>query len=260
MKPPRILIVDDETSVRFVLKNTLKNEGYAVNTAVHGGEALEKLSENSYDLLLLDLQMEPVDGLQVLTEIKELDPDLTVIILTAYGSVESAVEALRYGAFDYLFKPATPDTIRQRVQDGLQYRQQNLRQRHLMSQVEALRQILNKFDEEPDCTDIPTSEQRLIQSDNLMIDEHNRLVTLKGELLELTTAEFDVLLCLVKAAPNPLTPTQLVKCALGYDTDEIAARDIVKWHIHQLRRKIDPHRSQYYIKTVRYKGYLWCSK
>lgn len=257
MSRPRVLIVDDDATVRFVLINTLKHQGYTINSASNGSEALKELEQNNYDLLLLDLHMSPVDGMEVLSQVRAKDPYLSVIILTAYSSVESAVEALRLGAFDYLFKPATPDTIRQRVKEGLQHRQQVLRQQTLLTKIETLRQTLNEITPEQVPPHPPEPNIRFARSGQLVIDNHHRQATLNDNLLDLTTAEFDILVCLVKAAPEPVSPRNLVKCALGYEVEETEARDIAKWHIHHLRRKIEVDKSPRYIKTVRHKGYLW---
>jgi DNA-binding response OmpR family regulator len=261
MNPPRILLVDDEVNIRYILERSLSHEGYLIETAADGGEALRKLAEIEYDLLLLDLQMEPVDGLVVLNAARERDADLTIIILTAHGSVESAVEALRQGAFDYLFKPTTPEAIRRRVREGLQQRRQALRRKRLISQIEKLRQVLADLDTEQQLLTPPATSQRFIRSGNLVVDRHHRLATLDNSLLDLTTAEFDLLLCLVTAAPEPLSPRQLINRALGYDGEEREARDIVKWHIHHLRRKIEPDPAHpRHIKNIRHKGYLWSSE
>jgi DNA-binding response OmpR family regulator len=258
MDEPRILIVDDEASVRFVLEQTLKNQNYVLDSVGDGTEALSKLGETDYDLILLDLHMEPIDGLTVFQAARKFDPEVVVIILTAYSSVESAVEALRLGAFDYLFKPVTPETIRQRVKEGLVHRRRALWRQQMITQIDSLRQSLNEFDAESELVDPPTTDRRFVRSGALVIDCHHRLATMSDDLLDLTTAEYDFLLCLVKAAPEPLLPHQLVKCALGYEADEVESRDIAKWHIHHLRRKIEknPAKPQY-IKTVRHKGYMW---
>jgi DNA-binding response OmpR family regulator len=256
MNPPKILIVDDEASVRFILEHALKHQGYQVESAAGGADALRRLEENAFDLILLDLQMEPVDGLSVFGAARERDPNLVVIILTAYGSVESAVEALRLGAFDYLFKPTSPHTIRQRVAAGLAHRQKILHQLNLLKQLEVLRQSLSNLDEA--LPDPPAPAQRFLTSGPLIIDFHHREATLSDQLLELTTTEFDLLVCLVKASPQPVSPRQLVSCAMGHDSDDVEAREMVKWHIHHLRRKIEPSPKQpQRIKTVRHKGYLW---
>ncbi|MCB0191106.1 MAG: response regulator transcription factor [Anaerolineae bacterium] len=257
MSQPRILIVDDNDTVRYVLTNTLKHQGYVIDSASDGSEALKKLVQTSYDLMLLDLHMGSVDGLEVLYQIREKDPLLSVIILTAYSSVESAVDALRLGAFDYLFKPAAPDAIRQRVQEGIQHRQQLLHQKNLLTQIDLLRQTLNAFEPSQDPSHLPKPDARFFQSGPLTIDYHHRQVTLDDTLLDLTTAEFDILVCLVKATPEPVSPQDLVKCALGYDVETTEARDITKWHIHHLRRKIEIDKTPRYIKTIRHKGYMW---
>lgn len=257
MNSPQILIVDDEPNVRFVLENSLKHEGYEIDMAQHGAEALQKITQTTYDLILLDLQMSPIDGLQVLQAARDRDNCVTVIILTAHSSVESAVEALRWGAFDYLLKPTSPENLRKRVAEGLSDRQQNLYKRRLLHQMEQLRQTFSELDD-AGVTEITSSSTRFVTSGKLVIDRHHRQATLDNELLDLTSAEFDILLCLVKAAPQPLSPRELVNSALGYDSDETKAREVIKWHIHHLRRKVEPEpTTPCYIKTVRYKGYMW---
>jgi DNA-binding response OmpR family regulator len=260
MNTPQLLIVDNEASIRFTLERTLRQEGYELDMAAGGKEALQKLARKPYDLMLLDLHMGDVDGLQVLSMARQQDEDIVVIILTGHGSLESAVEALRLGAFDYLFKPAMPKDIRQRVREGLRQRQQALQRRQIQTQINLLRQALN--DLETATPAIPSAEAhgRFLHTGPLTLDRHHRAVTLGGALLDLTTTEFDILVCLVEASPEPLAPRQLLKCALGYEGEEVEARDTVKWHIHHLRRKIEPDpRRPRYIKTVRYKGYFWSS-
>jgi len=101
----RILVVDDEESQREMLAGHLKNEGYAVTTAESGESALEICKKNFFEVALLDLRMPGLSGLDLLNRLKEINPDTTSIIITAYGSIESAVEALKSGAFDYITKP-----------------------------------------------------------------------------------------------------------------------------------------------------------
>jgi DNA-binding NtrC family response regulator len=178
MNRPRILIVDDEANVRFVLEQTLKNQNYVLDSVGGGTEALAKLAETDYDVILLDLHMEPVDGLAVFQVAREHDSDVVVIILTGYSSVESAVEALRLGAFDYLFKPVTPDTIRQRVKEGLLHRRRALWRRQMLSQIDNLRQSLNDFDAESELVNPPATDRRFVHSGKLVVDAHHRLATM----------------------------------------------------------------------------------
>ncbi len=258
---PRLLIIDNEASIRFTLERALRREGYALDMATSGEDALQKLARQSYDLLLLDLHLGGVDGLQVLDMARRQDEDVIVIILTGHSSLESAVEALRLGAFDYLFKPTLPDVIRQRVREGLQQRQQASQRRQIQVQIDLLRQTLHDLEASASVTRSGEADGRFLHSGPLTIDCHHRVATLNGRLLDLTTTEFDMLVCLVEASPQPLLPRQLLKCALGYEGGDVEARDTIKWHIHHLRRKIepDPHQPRY-IKTVRYKGYFWSSE
>jgi len=101
----RILVVDDEESQREMLGGHLKNRGYAVTTADSGERALEICQRNFFEVALLDLKMPGLSGLDLLNRLKEINPDTASIIITAYGSIESAVEALKSGAFDYITKP-----------------------------------------------------------------------------------------------------------------------------------------------------------
>ena len=105
MSTARILVVDDESSIRLFLEETLTNDGHQVVSAVSGEEALVLIAEQSFDLALLDLNLTGIGGMEVLAALRRQSPDTVVIILTAHASLETAVEALRQGAHDYLFKP-----------------------------------------------------------------------------------------------------------------------------------------------------------
>ncbi len=108
---PKILIVDDEQIVRESLTNWLKEENYQVEAAENGTLALEKIRQGPFQVVLLDLKMPGMDGIQVLTELKKDFPDIEVIIMTAYGSVNTAVEAIKAGAYDYIVKPFDPEEV-----------------------------------------------------------------------------------------------------------------------------------------------------
>ena len=107
----KILIVDDELVMRKSLSGWLERDGYKVDTAESGEEAIEKLKETRFDLLLVDIKMEGISGLDVLKHVKENDPDVAVVMITAYGSISTAIEAMKNGAFDYLLKPFDPDEL-----------------------------------------------------------------------------------------------------------------------------------------------------
>ena len=258
MSIPRILIVDDEPGVRLVLEHTLQSEGYELETAVDGEDALQKIAATTYDLLLLDLHLGNIDGLQVLEAARHKDETVVVIILTGYASMDSSVEALRLGAFDYLFKPAMPDVIRQRVQAGLEERTQELEREQILGQIDALRHALNVVDTKRAAISHKNTDDRFIKKEKLIIDRHHRTATLDTHLLELTTAEYGILLKLAESSPIPVSAQQLLSGALGYDSHTAEAREKAKWYIHHLRRKVEPDPKQpKFIKTVRNKGYFW---
>ncbi|MGD8611451.1 MAG: FAD-dependent oxidoreductase [Desulfobacterales bacterium] len=106
-----ILVVDDELVVRDSLREWLQEEGFSVDMAASGPEALERMTKQAYQLMLLDIKMPEMDGVEVLQKAKEILPELNVIMMTAYATVETAVEAMKIGALDYLIKPFDPETL-----------------------------------------------------------------------------------------------------------------------------------------------------
>ena len=119
---PSILVIDDKENVRKMLSKTLEMEGYEVEAVEDGFIGLEKAKEKKYDLVLTDLKLPKMDGLEVLTKVKELDPEMAVIVMTAYGTVETAVQAMKEGAFDYLAKPFDPDHLNVLIKRALENR------------------------------------------------------------------------------------------------------------------------------------------
>ncbi|HWQ09321.1 MAG TPA: response regulator, partial [Holophaga sp.] len=133
-----IHIIDDEPVIHDVLAQLLTSEGYEVESSSSGEEALEKFPSQSFDVILLDLLMPGMDGIEVLRRIKRIDPLAAVIIITAYGSVESAISAMKIGALDYVQKPFKHDDLllvlekaleRKRLQDENVRLRDELRQR-----------------------------------------------------------------------------------------------------------------------------------
>jgi len=108
---PRILVVDDEMIVCESCKRILEEEEYEVDTALSGKEALEKMKENPYDIVITDLKMPEIDGMEVLRTFRKEYPDAIIIMITGFSTVETAVEAMKLGAFDYIPKPFTPDEV-----------------------------------------------------------------------------------------------------------------------------------------------------
>ena len=118
-KTNRILIVDDEENIRQILTEYLKDFGYEVTCAVNGQEALQIYRKGYFDIILSDLVMRPMDGLELLHEIKKVDPDAIFIMITGYPSIESALEAIKKGARDYITKPFNIDEIRLKIERAL---------------------------------------------------------------------------------------------------------------------------------------------
>jgi DNA-binding NtrC family response regulator len=104
-KKIKILVVDDELSIRESLSGWLQQDGYQVETAASGPATLDKIRENRYDIMLIDVKMPGMDGLTLLKKIKEADPDTAIVMMTAHGAIQDAVEAMKFGAYDYLLKP-----------------------------------------------------------------------------------------------------------------------------------------------------------
>lgn len=113
MEKQAILVVDDEKNIRLTISQSLEPVGMPVETAVNGEEALQKLGANPFELVFLDLKMPGIDGMAVLRRIKDRWPKTRVIIITAHGTIESAVEAMKQGAVDFIQKPFSPAEIRE---------------------------------------------------------------------------------------------------------------------------------------------------
>lgn len=120
----KILIVDDELIMRESLAGWLERDGHAVQTAASGEEALEKIKEAHFDILLVDIKMEGISGLDVLRKVKENDPDAAVVMITAYGSIPSAIEAMKDGAYDYMLKPFDPNELGVLIEKIIQHQEQ----------------------------------------------------------------------------------------------------------------------------------------
>ncbi|MBP8645954.1 MAG: sigma-54-dependent Fis family transcriptional regulator [Syntrophobacteraceae bacterium] len=118
----KILVVDDERSMREFLEIMLQKDGYSVQTAANGQEALDRIRQGPFDLVITDIRMEPVGGLEVLKRCKQLSPHTVVIIISAYASTETAVAAMNEGAYDYLPKPFNIDEMRAVIRNALQTR------------------------------------------------------------------------------------------------------------------------------------------
>ncbi|HEY6009306.1 MAG TPA: response regulator, partial [Geobacteraceae bacterium] len=129
MNPDKILIVDDEADIALILKLQLEDAGFVTDRARDGIEALDLLARKHYELMLLDIKMPRMDGLQVLEKVQAEHLDVAVVMMTAHGSEDIAVEAMKKGAIDYIAKPFSTDDLLKRVGRAIEYartRRENL--------------------------------------------------------------------------------------------------------------------------------------
>src|SRR5579864_410121 len=135
----RILIVDDELVVRDSLGKWFTSEGYAAKPVGSGREALEIIQRKEFDIALIDIKMPGMDGMELQARLKEADPELTVVMMTGYASVETAVQALKRGAYDYITKPVDPDELSHLVGNALEHRRAS---REVVRLRESLQEVL----------------------------------------------------------------------------------------------------------------------
>ena len=255
-----VLIVDDEPSLRQTLARVLQLAGCTVTTAATGAEALGLLS-GELDLIYLDIHLPDMNGLDVLKEIHLRQPDTPVILFTAHASVQSAIDAMRLGAIDYLIKPVDPEAFIARTRIVIAERATEKRRREIQGQIGILQSELAQLDKQFAVFDAvpppaPTSGERFLKYHKLILDLQARRGTLEDEVLALPPAAFDYLVVLVRHAPNTVNYQTLVNEAQGYQTESFQAKDLAKWHIHQLREAIEPDPdTPKYIVNMRGVGY-----
>jgi len=137
----KILVIDDERVVGESLRKTFKDEGYEIETAYSGQEGLRKARRETFDLMIVDLKMPDISGLDVIKRLKEEQPDTMLIMITGYSTVDSATEALKTGAFDYIPKPFTPDEISEVVQKALEAKERLAKEKREQEALRSLRHV-----------------------------------------------------------------------------------------------------------------------
>lgn len=150
MKPYKILVVDDELSVRSSLEEWFQEDGFNVITAESGEDALKKMHAGPFDLILLDIKMPGIDGITLQKKIMEIDSQAIIIIITAYASVDTAVEALKTGAFDYVTKPFDPENLSNLVNNALKQKiltEENIQLKEKISELSDVDEIIGNSDE-----------------------------------------------------------------------------------------------------------------
>jgi len=257
----RILVIDDEPALRQSFTRILQKAGHDVTTAANGKEGLSLVSEHPFDLVYLDIRMPDMNGLDILKSIHEKFPELPVILFTAQPDLNSALEALRHGAKDYLLKPLKPEVMVERTELVLVDQQKERRKRELQQKIDALQSelsILENKDEKQEKTDqqVNNLDDRFLKRGDLVLDLLARRLTVKGTPAELPPTSFDYLLSLARHAPNLVDYQTIVSEAQGYETDAREAQELTKWHIHNIRQAIEPDmRKPIYVINVRGTGY-----
>src|SRR5580765_4866434 len=217
----RILVVEDEKRIADFLCRGLEGAGYAVDAAGNGATALDHIHATDYDLVILDLMLPDMDGLQVLEKIRNRKVGPPVLILSARGALDDRVKGLEQGADDYLVKPFAFVELLARVRALLRRGQ-------------------------------PTPER--LQVGDLALDCIRRKVSRDGENIELAPKEFSILEYLMRNRGRPLSRTMIVEHVWDMDYDGLT--NIVDVYIRHLRSKIDDKWPQKMIQTVRGIGYM----
>ena len=257
-----ILIVDDEDPLRLSLSLILQKGNYRVETAANAEEALAYLRLHEYDLMFLDLNLPGMSGIDLLIEVHRQVPQMSVLILTAHAALESAIQAVRLGARDYLIKPVEPVLILARVAEILAESEQPARKKEIVGQIQGLLAELQKMEGEDTtptsalATLPPADPARFLKKGVFDLDLHARHAMLNDKYIPVTGIYFDYLSTLLRYAPKVVPSKTLVKESQGYDAATAEARDLARWRIHELRKLIETDPSQpQYILTVRGSGY-----
>ena len=224
----QILIIEDEENIARVLQLELEFEGYGTDIAHTGPDGLIKYREQKWDLVLLDLMLPGLNGLDVLRRIRTTETNTPVILLTAKGEVEDKVAGLDLGANDYVTKPFEIDELLARIRSTLRFSKSK--------------------------TATPTKDKHLREFAGLSIHEQTREVKRNGRLIDLTPREYDLTLHLLKHPNQVLSREQLLDAVWGYDY--YGETNVVDVYIRYIRKKIDHGEKSTLIQTVRGIGYV----
>lgn len=222
-----ILIVEDEEKISRLLEIELEIEGYRTARFANGLDALEAYRRGGWDLILLDVMLPGMSGIELLRRIRTQDPHTPVILLTAKNSVEDKVSGLDYGANDYMTKPFQIEELLARIRASLRHR----------AAVPA-----------------ETAGEEWLTAADLKVNEKTREVLRGGDPVELTPREFDLLVYLLKNKRQVLGREQILEAVWGYDY--AGETNVVDVYIRYVRKKIDHGRQPELIQTVRGVGYV----
>ncbi len=250
-----VLVVDDEAAIRYSVSKTLQRVGYSVREAASGEDALDIIRDDPVDVVLTDIRMPPgLDGVELIRRIKDTDPDTIVILMTAYPSLPTAVEGLRLGAHDYLIKPSSSQDIRQSVARGIERSRNLKRRRQLLDAIRSNVSELSRTAQEPA---LPTRDAGMVTEKAstaeavgeamlgnvitlgpLTIYPGRYQISVEDHPIDLTPTEFDLLLYLAAHRGRVVSCHELVREVRGYSVDEAEAREVIRPHVSNLRRKL----------------------
>lgn len=252
----KILIVEDEEALRDSLEEILRLEGYEVFTAENGETALELIGQANPDLIVLDLKMPGMDGMEVFSSATKISPDARVILLTAHGSLESAIQALRLGAHDYILKPASTRSILNSIARGLARRTEQQHRRMLLEQLDATLQRLKDME---GVEIAATNDQSMLAlDDGVMMDFGRREIWRGNQKITLTPTEAKLMKILLENRGRVLTHRELVFLVQGYETSDWEAPEVLRPLVSRLRRKLSAFPSgEKWIVNVRGTGYVF---
>lgn len=248
----RILIVDDEELTRRSLADILKLEGYEVTTAADGESALTHLRGGIFEVMLLDLKMPGINGVEVMRIAAEISPDTKIIMLTAHGSVDSAIEAIHLRAHDYIRKPASSQKIIESIEKALPKR---ISERHPTWQLnpEAQGRV---HEQSLSFSEIPPKVIKI--GTDILVDLTRRMITHGESRIMLTPAENRLLKIFVEHPGEVFSHRDLVLMAQGYDTKEWEAPEVLRPLVSRLRRKLQAiPGAEHWIINVRGTGYMF---
>ena len=237
-----ILVVDDENVARQSLTDILKLEGYSVASAANGQAAVEYIRTHPVDLMVVDLRMPGMDGLEVVQVTNQIAPDTEIVLLTAFASTDSAVQALRLRIHDYLIKPAAPAQIIASVKKGLARRAAKLQAKSGSGESAEI--------------DETAIEYKL--KDGTVVDLSRRQIHTGKKVEHLTPAEGRLLRILMENPGKVFSHRELVLLVQGYDTSQREAPEILRPLVSRLRHKLEkfPVLSER-VASVRGTGYLY---
>lgn len=254
----KVLIVDDDNDGRMLINHVLGGAGYACLQASDAETGMRLLSAQPVDVLVTDINLPGMSGLRLLNWVRSQAMPCEVIIVTAYPHVETAIEALRAGAADYLTRPVSNSTLLEAL-DRVAQRLQAARQTDevLVMLQEGLRRMKGRASSRIAASAAEAPEARQFRLGPVQLDLDRYLVEVNGQRVDATPSELEILHVLFRNSGRVTTAQELIQSVRGYRVDQREAPEIVRPHISNLRRKLialEPGAD--IIQTVRGVGYM----